>query len=226
MDNDIIEDFIWKCNYSPYVKKIEKLEDEVTKARNDGMQSGKAKGRKEGRKDGKKEGREAERRAAERTARDVAFQHAKALAKEKGEKEEKKGLLDKEQKATAGLRSGISFSSKFRAGTLNDFQKSLYTDYFNEKKNILLSNTLANDNQRLLLSTQKQLIGLYGGLNTKGKEADQTIDTDITMNERVMDYDFADSGSNERLYKLMYILSLVLILATVCILFLKRFSLM
>ena len=224
MDNDIIEDFIWKCNYSPYVKKIEKLEGKLENARNDEMLRERAAEARSKKKE--KEVRAAERRAAERTARDVAFQHAKALAKEKGEKEEKKGLLDKEQKATAGLRSGISFSSKFRAGTLNDFQKSLYTDYFNEKKNILLSNTLANDNQRLLLSTQKQLIGLYGGLNTKGKEADQTIDTDITMNERVMDYDFADSGSNERLYKLMYILSLVLILATVCILFLKRFSLM
>lgn len=105
-------------------------------------------------------------------------------------------------------------------------QRDLYEKYWKHKfdESHKMEEAKATVNAHHLI--QKELLSIQRAKELVLEKDLQNVVTDITMNERIMDYDLSDSGTNERLQKLMYVITLVLIFATICILFLKRFSLM
>tara|TARA_Y100000389_G_scaffold205096_2_gene263085 strand:+ start:39 stop:620 length:582 start_codon:yes stop_codon:yes gene_type:complete len=133
--------------------------------------------------------------------------------------------LGNEQRRSGGLRGGMR--SLGQHGNIDiRKQKDLYKNFFNRSKDTLSSNSMVIDNQNELLSKQREILN---ETNVKYKNVNkdfQNVITGITMNDRVMDYDLSDSGTNKQLQRLCHVVTLLLIVAVISILFLKKFSIL
>ena len=130
-----------------------------------------------------------------------------------------------ERSRSGGLREGLRSYGRYGEIDINR-QKSLYNNFFNQSKETLSTNAAVVDNQNELLSKQREILN---DTNLKYKNVNmdyQNVITGITMNDRVMDYDLADSGTNLQFQRFAQIVSLILIVAVVALLFLRKFSLL
>ena len=133
--------------------------------------------------------------------------------------------LNIERNRVNGVRSGANALGKKDNVDVNSL-KSLYNNFFTRSNDALINSSMVVDNQNDLLSRQRQLLHIKNDKFKNINKDYQNVLSGITMNDRVMDYDLSDSGSNVRLQRLMYILTLVLIITCIIILFLRKFSML
>ena len=124
------------------------------------------------------------------------------------------------------LKTAVNRLGSVSRITVAKRSKNLYDEFFNEKEKSLLYNSDLVLNQQDLLSKQREIKSIK-------KNRAQTVNTEyqdllsgLTMNERVMDYDLYDSGTNKKINRLLYIITLILIVATVALIFLRKFSML
>ena len=188
------------------------------KGKNAGYRSGKNAGYRSGKNTGYRNGRnsrngEVNRLTRQRNSANAAKNRANNIARAQTQR-------------ANHLRTAINRLSSVSGITAAKRSKNLYDDYFKEKENALLYNSDLVINQQDLLSKQREIKSIKKTRSQSVNTEYQNLLSGLTMNERVMDYDLYDSSNNKKLNRLLYIITLILIVATVALLFLRKFSML
>ena len=136
----------------------------------------------------------------------------------------KRNVRNESAKAS-GFKGGLE---KLAKAGINDIKRrrKLLEENLSKSTDSLKSSSVVIDNQNELLSRQRELLGVHSDNYHNTKKDHNTIMTSLMKNDRLKDYSIVDYTRKKNITRLMYIVTIILIMTTIALIFLRKFSLL